>query len=1174
MLLIKPSAAQQADLDQLLAAQQNPSSANYHQWLTPQDFADRFGLSTSDHSKVVAWLQAGGLTVQESGRGRNWVAFKGGAGQVGKALQTSIHRYIVNGETHIANAMEPAVPDALADVVAGFIGLDDFHLKPFVTKPIPVDPSYTHGTSHYLAPQDYATIYDLNPLYSANIDGTGQSIAIVGASDITLSDISSFRTRFGLPANTPKLVLYGADPGFTSAQIEGNLDLEWSGAIAPKATIYYVYGADPLIATIYAVNLNAAPVISISYGNCEIEFPTLYYRTISQQGNAQGITTLAASGDSGAAGCDSQGLDPFATRGKAATFPSNLPEVTGVGGTSLNDATSNYWNTTNTLTLGSALSYIPEVTWNETAPDFGLGASGGGVSVLVSKPDWQTGPGVPADGARDIPDVAMSAAVHDAYLIIYQGTLVAVGGTSAASPSLAGIISMLNQYQVSTGYQAKPGLGNINPQLYRLAQSMPSAFHDISSGNNIVPCAQGTPDCQNQSYGYTAGTGYDLTTGLGSIDGNNLVTQWNTASQPVLVTLTATPAHATLNDTIQLTAIVAATAGVGTPTGTVNFLLGTTSLGTSTLSTVGTASITFQASILGTGTGSVFAEYSGDAAYSGGSGSARVQITKPVGVSAIEPSIGPSPVFAAPADAQGLSWQTIAALTEVAGVPSTLTSFTIDGQSQPLSQYFGSTSIPASGTLTADLVFRNLPYPVTKTFGFAGVDVTGATWTRSLPVTFLGPQVFQNFNLSAVPLTMTQNASAAASCQWSQQLTLDEIGGFAFRVVGLAAGNIDISDRIQSIFGTTRLAAYGSLQGTLCWSGITPPASNVVAITLTDEFGNTLQTQLTVSFANASATPTKLSVSPASVAIPVVIPTGSINVSLADKTQAWTASVTPGNRTTGWLTLSQYSGTGPAQIQLTASGVGFEPGVYRALITIQSASAVPQFVTVPVMFVYGSAGSSLISWAANAVSYKTTVSPGQILAVGGTQLSNSVNQASTLPLPFRQEGVSATVNGLAAPLYYTSPAQLNVQVPYEAGIGPAVLGVNNNGQIAGYQLQITPSAPAIVTDGSGGVVPSNTVTAGQSAVLYMTGDGDVTPALATGATPVATALTALPKPRLPVTVTVGGVQTFLQFVGIVPGVVGLTQVNFTVPASVPAGVQPVVVTVGGIASPAANITVQ
>jgi uncharacterized protein (TIGR03437 family) len=1179
LLVLKPSGAQQADLEQLLAAQQNPSSPNFHQWLAPEAFADRFGLSTSDHSKVTAWLQSQGLRVQDSGRGRNWIAFSGTSGQIGQALHTSIHRYVVNGESHIANSTEPSIPAALADVVGGFIGLDDFHLKPMISKYVKIGsaPDYTSAShNHYLAPEDYATIYDLAPLYAAGFDGTGQAIAIVGASDVSIADIRAFRSRFGLPANDPRFILYGEDPGTNGAEIEGDLDLEWAGAIAPKAAIYYFYGPDPLVAAIYAINTNLAPIISISYGNCEIEFPTLLFRTIFQQGNAQGITTLSASGDSGAAGCDAQGLDSFATRGQTATFPSNLPEITGVGGTRFDDANGTFWGGSNDSAGGSAVSYIPEIAWNESAPGFGLGASGGGFSSLIAKPDWQTGAGVPHDGARDIPDVAMSAAVHDGYLVMNGNSLYVVGGTSASAPSLSGIVALVNQYQVSKGYQKKAGLGNINPQLYRLAKIAPSSFHDITSGDNVVPCAQGTPDCIAQAYGYETGIGYDLVTGLGSIDGNNLVTQWNTASQSVQMTLTATPAKVTVNDNIQLTATVVDPNG-GSPTGTVNFLLGSTSLGSAVLSTAGSATVTFAASALASGTGTVSAVYSGDATYSGGSASVRIQITIPTGVSAIVPTVNPSPVFAAPADAQGLSWQTIVRLTEVAGVPSTLTGFTIDGQSQPLAQYFPSTSIIAKGSLSADLILRNLAYPVTKTLGFTGIDSSGATWTRSVPVTFLGPQVFQNFNLSAIPLTMTKNANADASCQWSQQLILDETGGFSFRIVGLVAGSIDITDRAQAIFGTMRLAPYGSLQGTLCWSGITPPATNTVLIALNDEFGNTLQTQLNVSFAGPVANPVTLSTSQPSVTLNGS--TAELTLNLSDKTQPWTATVSPGNRATGWLTLSQYAGTGPAQMVLTTSGVGFEPGVYRALITFQSPNAVPQTITVPVMFVWGAPGggstTTSISWAANAISYKTTVSPGQMLAVSGTQLGNSVQRSATLPLPFMVDGASATINGLAAPLYYTSPGQLNIQVPYEVGAGPAVLGVNNHGQIAAFQLQVTPAAPAIVVDTNGNILPTTSVVQGKLVTMYMTGDGDVTPALVTGVSPSAgTPATSLPHPRLPVTVTVGGVQAFLQFVGIPPGVVGLTQVNIIVPAAVPAGLQPVVVTVGGVASPPGYVMVQ
>ena len=1186
LLLFKPSQAQQADLDQLLAAQRNPSSPEYHNWLTPEAYASRFGLSTSDHSKVVAWLHSQGLTVQESGRGRNWVAFSGNTSQISTALHTSIRRYFVNGESHIANSAEPSVPAAIADVVSGFIGLDDFHLRPMMTKQVKIGaaPNFNAAANkHYLAPEDFSTIYDLSPLYKNGFDGSGQSIAIVGQSAIAGADISAFRSRFGLPVNAPHLLLYGTDPGTNGAEIEGDLDLEWAGAIAPRATLYYIFGQDALVAAAFAVNLNLAQVLSISYGNCEIEYPALLFRTIFQQGNAQGITTLAASGDSGAAGCDAQGLDPFATRGEAATFPSNLPEVTGVGGTQFDDGSGTFWSSGNDTSSGSALSYIPELAWNETAPGFGLGSSGGGASTLIAKPDWQTGAGVPDDGARDIPDIAMAAAVHNAYLVVNQNTLFAVGGTSAASPSLAGILAMLNQYQVSKGFQTKAGLGNINPQLYRLALAAAGVFHDINSGDNVVPCAQGTPDCLNRSYGFTTGQGYDLVTGLGSIDANNLVTLWHTVSQPVQMTITASPTKVTENDRIQLSISVVDPSGVGVPTGVVNFQIGGVALGSATLSSDGTATFSFDAAAIGAGSGAVIATYSGDANYSGGSASVRIQITIPAGAAAVLISANPNPVHASPPDAQGSSWQVVFNLHETAGVGTTITSFSIDGDAQSLAQYFPSTSLAGNGTMQVNVVFRNLAYPATKNFTFTGIDSSGNTWTRAVPVTFLGPQVFQNFSLSATPLIMHRNPAAEASCQYSQLLTLDETGGFTYQIVSLAVGNVFIDEQIPSIFGTNRLAPYGSLQGTLCWSGIAAPATNNILIVLADEFGNLLETELTVSFADAVAAPAKITTSVSSLTLqqpsPALSPQASFSLEISDKTQPWTISVSPGNRTTAWLTLSQYSGTGSTQITATGSGAGFEPGAYRALITIQSLNATPATVTIPVMFVLGpadtGAGATSIMWAANALSFKSTFSPGEIVAVGGTQLSNSVQQPLTLPLPFVADGASATVNGIAAPLYYSSPTQLNIQVPYEVGSGPAVLGVFNHGQVAGYQLQVAATAPAIVTDANGSVLPSSTATAGSIATMYITGYGDVTPALQSGSAPAkGTAIANLPHPRQPVTVTIGGEQAFLQFVGVTPGVVGVMQVNFAIPASVPEGAQAVVATIGGVSSSPASVLIQ
>jgi len=363
VMLTKPSAAQQTDLDQLLRDRQNPSSPNFHAWLSPEQFADRFGLSLSDQSKIVSWLTREGLAVHAPARGRNWIAFSGTARQISSTFHTSIHRYEVNGEMHFANASDPSVPAAMAGLVGGFTGLHDF--RPKSQARLIGAPDFTSGKSHYLAPGDFSTIYDVAPLAQAGYDGTGQSIAVVGESDILATDISSFRSDFGLPASAPRQILFGADPGFTGAELESNLDLEWTGAVAPKATIYYVFATNAFNAIIYAVAENVAPVLSVSYAVCENDSSPIL-RSVAQQANAQGITIVAAAGDAGGAGCDFQGDLPTATHGSAVQFPANLPEVTGMGGTMFNEGSGAYWGTSNSATGASAVSYIPEVVWNES----------------------------------------------------------------------------------------------------------------------------------------------------------------------------------------------------------------------------------------------------------------------------------------------------------------------------------------------------------------------------------------------------------------------------------------------------------------------------------------------------------------------------------------------------------------------------------------------------------------------------------------------------------------------------------------------------------------------------------------------------------------------------------------------------------------------------------------
>ena len=435
-----------AGLEAFLAEQQSESSPNFHRWLTPEQFGDRFGLSKGDADKVRAWLESQGLQVHDVARGRLWITFSGTALQVGRAFQTQIHRYNVDGKLHFANVSAPRIPAAFQGAVSGVDGLDDFVQHPMHVAAIE-QPADNIGSGHYLAPGDMATIYDISPLYNSGIDGSGQKIAVIGRSAILLSDIRTFRSQFNLPAKDPQLVLYGSNPGVVSGDmVESDIDLEWSGAIAPNADILFVYATSVTTAAQYAVDQNLAPVMTYSYGACEAEGNT-NQRGVAQQANAQGITWFASSGDAGATSCDRNGPTPQATKGLSVGLPSSFPEITSVGGTEFNDGTgAGYFSSTNGANGGSALSYIPERPWNDAALTNSIEGGGGGASIFFAKPVWQTGPGVPNDNARDTPDISLPASPnHYGYVVYSNGNRAIYGGTSVSSPEWAGLAALLNQ---------------------------------------------------------------------------------------------------------------------------------------------------------------------------------------------------------------------------------------------------------------------------------------------------------------------------------------------------------------------------------------------------------------------------------------------------------------------------------------------------------------------------------------------------------------------------------------------------------------------------------------------------------------------------------------------------------------------------------------------------------
>jgi subtilase family serine protease len=539
-MVLNRTREQQASLNALLQEQQDPSSPNYHRWLSPEEFGERFGLIEADRDTLVSWLQSQGLTVDEGARGRSWITFSGTAGQVNAALHTEVHEYRVGGVRHYAPAKEPSVPSAFRDVVAGFGSLHDFRVAPRVKSKIAHFTSSLTG-NHFLVPDDVATIYDIRTLYSNGIDGTGQRLAVMGQTDISLSDIAAFRSNSGLSPNPPTVILVpgSGDPGISQGDLpEADLDLEWSGAVAPKANIIYVNSGNGVFDSLqYTVDQNLAPVVSISYGDCEQNFSMSdisFLTSVGQQANAQGMTIVAPAGDSGAADCDSDFPNrSLAQLGLTVDSPASLPYATAVGGTTLFDVGGKFWSPTNNGNNGSALSYIPEVPWNDTLVfgENGLFAGGGGRSVLFTKPSWQAGPGVVKDGTRDIPDVSMAASDYTPYLICTMGSCVngfravdsslfAVSGTSVTTPMFAGVVALLNQRMTKAQ-------GNVNTGLYMLAGTEPDAFHDITSGGNWMPCRRGTPDCPGAGIlGYSAGRGYDLVAGIGSIDAFKVVTKW------------------------------------------------------------------------------------------------------------------------------------------------------------------------------------------------------------------------------------------------------------------------------------------------------------------------------------------------------------------------------------------------------------------------------------------------------------------------------------------------------------------------------------------------------------------------------------------------------------------------------------------------------------------------
>ena len=675
-IVFNRSASQKSELEALIAAQQDPSSPLFHQWLNPDQFAARFGMARSDIDKVEAWLQQQGFSIDSVARSRNLIRFSGTVNQVETAFQTQMHYYRRGGARHFAPSTVLSVPATIAPTIEAVGNLSDFRPRPMHISTRP-SPSFTSSISGsvFFAPGDIATVYDVSPLYSGGINGAGQSIAVVGQSAITVTDIENFQNAAALTVKDPSLVLVpgtGNSSVIAGDEAESDLDVEWSGAIAPGADILFVYtGSNTNFSAFdsiqYAIDERLAPIISVSYGACETALGTFSLESVLAQAATQGQTVIAATGDQGSTACsgDTQnGLSQTQEFALAVNYPASSPNVTGMGGTEIAAANSvstnsTYWVAQSTSdVLTSAKIYIPEIAWNDNSTQGGLSASGGGASALFSKPTWQAGvPGIPADTKRDVPDIALysspgfpgylfctsdqsnwntttpplqQASCNSGFRDSATNDLTVAGGTSFAAPIFAGMLALINQ---KAGYVAGQGL--INPTLYSLAANSTTyanVFHDVTTGNN--DCNAGATYCGSTTTGFSAGTGYDQVTGLGSIDLSKLAGAWPASTSTLIGTSTsvsASSASVNVNTNDTFTIAVTSESGSTTPSGTLTLDIdGGTAGGGATVANVAltaNGTYTYTTQFTTAGAHQIVALYSGDSTHVASTGVSTVTVT-------------------------------------------------------------------------------------------------------------------------------------------------------------------------------------------------------------------------------------------------------------------------------------------------------------------------------------------------------------------------------------------------------------------------------------------------------------------------------------------------------------------------------------------------------------------
>ncbi len=922
LLQLRRSPEQEQALQHFVDDLHRPGSPNFHRWITAQEFGARFGLAQQDLDTITRWLGSHGFQVNVVYPNGMVVDFSGTAGQVREAFKTEIHHLEVKGEKHLANMSDPRIPAALAPVVAGIVSLHDFRPHTMHTMR-EARPNFTfsgsYGPTYALVPADLATIYNLNPLFAAGYSGQGQTIVVIEDTDIfSAADWNTFRSTLGLSSYSSGSfsTVYPAPPSganncsrpgiIAPNDAEAILDAEWASAAAPSAAIEMASCADTvttfggLIALQNLINSSSQPpaIMSISYGQCETQngaSANAAYGSAYQQAVTEGVSVFVAAGDSGAAGCDNSVSE--ATHGVGVNAFASTPYNVAVGGTDFSDTSSNtnatYWSSTNTSAYGSALSYIPEIPWDDScagqlvssyegyATPYGsngfcnssLGsyllttvAGGGGpsgcatgtpsISGVVSgscqgwpKPSWQSVLGNPADGVRDTPDVSLFAADglwSHYYVFCWSDTRnggaacsgapsgwSGAGGTSFASPIMAGIQALVNQ-------KAGGPQGNPNPAYYQLAATEYGSsgssscnsssgaavaanciFYDVTQADMDVNCA-GTANCYLPSGtvgvlstsdslykpAFGATTGWDFATGIGSVNATNLVNNW--PSSTPYYTLSTSPGSLIITQGAGGTSTITVTpqngfsdnvtfAASGLPSGvTASFTPNPANTASTLTLTAGSTATPGTATVTITGT----------------SGSLTQTTTLALTVN----SVGSFTLAASPTSltfTQGAGGTSTVTVTPQNGFNGSI-SFSASGLPSGVTASFSPNPATATSTLT-------LTASSTATTGTSTVTITGTSGSLTSTATIaLSVNIAPNYTLSASPtsLTFTQGANGSST------ITVTPQNGFSGNVSLSASG---LPSGVTALFSPN--PAMATSTSTLTASGTATTGTATVTIT-------------------------------------------------------------------------------------------------------------------------------------------------------------------------------------------------------------------------------------------------------------------------------------------------------------------------------------------------------